>query len=338
MPKSITTKTQPPRLPKIKVGWSGLAAILLVILGTISFIYADGLTVLYHTWFNLTTPHLQLEIKPQSTIIPADSSAQIYIDLQLTNKKGQLLDGAEINVATTSGQADITKADPPPANVSKRIFLRAPNQPQVVTLLFTYKYLTEKLAIDVYDPTPPLAPVIKAPAPGTVFTTATPMIVGEAPDNQKVEIYADGILNTTTEVKDGGFSTNLQTALQRGKHKIAAATINKYNVRSRFTPTITIDIQTPDPEIDLTNMRIKPNPVKSDSTFQIFVPISSNTQAVQLIIDGLQYPLQDSNKSSVFSGVIPAPKNPGFYRLSLMITTDSGENILAEKVASIQVN
>jgi len=338
MSKTPIFHNVPVKLPQTSLGWSLLIALLLVIVGTISFIYADGLTILYRSWLSLTTPHIQLEIKPESTIIPADGNTQIYIDIQLKNPKDQLLDGTDIIVAILSGQADITKAEKPPADVSKRIFLRAPNQPQVITLSFTYKHLIKNLAIDVFDPNPPAPPTITAPTNGTNFTTATPTITGAAANDNKIEIYADGVLNTTTGITNGSWSASLQTPLKSGKHKIFVVTINKYNVRSIASPTITIDVQTPNPEIDLLNLRIKPNPTKAGTTFQIFVPISSNTKAVQLLMDNNQYPLQDTNSSSIFSGVIPAPKNPGLYRLSLIITTDSGENILAEKVASIQVN
>ena len=338
MPKSHHTSAPSVRLPKPSLGLSLIIALLLVVVGTISFVYADGVTVLYRTWLSLVTPHIQFEIKPEKTIIPAGSNQQIYIDIQLKNSKGQLLDGSHIIVAILSGQAELTPSEKTPADVSKRLILQAPAQPQTISLSFTYKHLSKTLVIDAYDATPPAAPTIKTPADGTNFTTATPNISGSAPADQAVEIYADGILNTTTETKDGVYTVNLQKALKRGAHRLYAVTLNKYSIRSIASPAITINIQTPDPEIDLTNLRLRPNPVGAGTTFQIFVPISSNTKAVQLVLDTSQYPLQDSSKSSVFSGVIPAPKNPGVYRLSLLITTEDGENILAEKVASLQVN
>lgn len=339
MPRLPKSPVRSGFIPKHRLGFSLVAAVLLVIVGTISFVYADGLIILYRSWVALTTPRLQFEIQPEKTTLPADGTTQIYIDARLKNSQGQLLDGSDITVTIISGQTDITKVDPPPADVSRRILLRAPDQPQIITLSFVYKHLVKNLAIDIFDPTPPTAPVIKAPANGTSFTTATPVFAGEAPINTKVAIYADANFNTALEVTAAGtFSGPLQAPLQRGKHRIHAVTINKYNIQSGVSPSLVIDVQTPDPEIDLTNLRIKPNPVPAGEAFQIFIPISSNTKAVQLVLDNQLYPLRDTNQSSVFSGVIPAPKNPGIYRLSLIITTDSGENILAEKLASIHVN
>ena len=338
MPKSITPKpkTCPPR--RLTLPW--LMLCLIITIGVISFIYADGFTVLYRTWYSFTLPNIQLEVNPQSTIIATNSPIPIYIDLRLKNKQGQflLLDDNDIITTILSGQADITEADKASADASKRLWLRAPSQPQLIALTFNYKHLEEHLTIEAYDPTPPVVPIIKAPVTGTNFTTATPTISGETVDNNPVEIYVDGILNSTIRSENNKFSGPLATALKRGKHKLTAAAVNKYGIRSMFTTAITIDIQTPDPEIDLVNLLIKPNPVKAGNTFQIFVPISSNTRSVQLVFDGTNYPLQDSNNSSVYSGIVHAPRNTGLYRLSIKITTTSAENILAEKVASIQVN
>ncbi|MFH0912059.1 MAG: hypothetical protein V1807_00100 [Patescibacteria group bacterium] len=337
MAKVATPKTTSRHAPKTSIGLSLLIAALLVIVGTISFLYADGLTTLYQYWAALATPHVQLEITPQATNIAADSPDPIFIDIQLKNTEGQLLDGSNIKLTTVSGQATIDPATMSPADVSQRFWLQAPDQPQTIILAFSYKYLIKNLIIEVFDPAPPAKATITAPLTDTLLTTATPIVSGDAPDNTQIEIYADDLLNTTTEVKDNHFSVNT-IALRSGKHKIFAVVVNQYGIRSPASASVTIDIRTPNPEIDLTNLRINPNPVKVSESFQIFVPISSHTQAVQLMIDGRPYPLFDTNNSGVFSGVIPSPHYPGIYRLSLVVTTAGGENILTEKVASLQVN
>ena len=176
---------------KIRLGASLVIAFLLIVVGTISFIYADGLTMIYQSWSVLTTPKVSFEIQPEKTMIPADGTAQIYIDARLKNSKGQLLDGADIIVTLLSGQTVINPADSAPADVSKRILLRAPTQPQVITLSFVYKHLTENLVIDAFDPALPAIPLIKTPANEASFTTATPVFSGEAPLGTQVEIYVD---------------------------------------------------------------------------------------------------------------------------------------------------
>jgi len=328
-----------PHRPPLKIGFTLLIGVLLATVGIISFVYADGLSILYRSWMGIITPRIQFDIQPENNIIPANGITQIYIDVRLKNTQDQLLDGTDIVVTALSGQADITKPTATPADVSKRILLRAPSQPQLIALAFTYKHLTKNIAIEAFDPTPPTTPTVTVPTNNAIFNTATPIISGQAPVGTKVEIYVDAGLNSTLEIdKSGGFSGSLQQAIKRGKHKITATAINKYGIRSSVSPTINIDIQTPEPEIDLSNLRIKPNPVKAGDTFRFFIPVSSDTKTVDLLLDNARYPLQDTNQSSVFSGIIPAPKNPGLYRLSLIITTETGESILAEKVASIQVN
>jgi hypothetical protein len=322
-----------------RIGLNLLVVILLATIGIISFVYADGLSIIYRSWMSLVIPRIQFNITPENSIIPANGLAQIYIDIQLKNNQDQLLDGTEITAAIISGQTELTVATITPTNISKRVLLRAPNQPQLITLAFSYKHLTKNIAIEAFDPTPPSLPTLTAPTNNAIFNTATPLISGQAPVSTQVEIYIDTGLNSTLEVdKTGNFSHPLEQAIRRGRHTLTAATINKYGIRSAISSAINIDIQTPDPEIDLSNLRITPNPVKAGETFRIFIPVSADTKAVSLELDKVQYPLQDANKSSVFSGVIPAPKNPGLYRLSLLVTTEAGESILEEKVASIQVN
>ncbi|MFH1088516.1 MAG: hypothetical protein V1719_01595 [Patescibacteria group bacterium] len=308
-------------------------------IGAISFIYADGLTMLYQTWSNLTTPHVTFAIKPEKIYLPADGSSQLYIDIQLKNQDDQSIDGEEIIVAILKGEVSLTKSNNPPADISKRIFVQASNKPQIITLSFRYRQLVKTLNLEAFDPTPPAIPIIKAPTENTIFTTATPIVSGEATPNTKIEIYIDGILNTTIAMGDSNqFADKLETAVKKGNHKLSAATINKYGVRSELTPSVPIEIRTPDPEIDLLNLRIKPNPVTIGKSFQFFVPVSSGTKEVILILEDHNYALSDTNSSSIFSGNIPAPRKAGLYSISLTITTETGDRVIAEKVASILVN
>ena len=333
-----TRKSRNKKKP-LQFGFSLLITILIVVVGVISFIYTDGVALVYRSWMSLVTPDIQFNILPENIIIPANGTNQIYIDVQLKDSHDQLLSGDEINVISLNGQIDITPASVPPADISKRFLLRAPGQPQLINLSFSYRHLAKVIAIEAFDPTPPLPPVITSPATAAILNTANPTVAGEAPIGTKTEIYVDAILNSTLTVDSSGkFSGSLDQAIKNGKHKLTSITINKYGIRSLASPVINIEVTTPDPEIDLANLRIKPNPVKALSSFQIFIPASANTQAVSLLLDNMAYPLQDADKSSIFSGVIPAPKNSGTYHLSLLITAQTGDSILVEKVASIQVN
>lgn len=312
--------------------------LLLITVGTISFLHADGWQVLRSSWLGVIIPSFTLEIIPETTFIPADGSTQIYIDTIAKNKNGQLLDGEDISVNVTQGEIDITNALQVPIGVSKRIIIQAPFQPQTVTLTFNLKNTCETLNLEVFDLTPPTAPILKIPIDKTIFSTATPTFSGESNPQTKVEIYVDDRFNTLAEVDNTGlFNTQLQQAISRGIHKVTIVAINKYNVRSNVSPPIHIEIQTLDPEIDVDNIRIKPNPAKVNEALYIFIPASANTQSVVIVLDNKEYPLKDTYGSSIFSGTLLAPSTPGLYRISVIITTEGGDSILAENIYSIQV-
>ena len=312
---------------------------LLLLIGLISLVYADGLTMIYQTWNSLTAPRVSFIVRPEKLYLPADGISQLYIDVQVKDRQDQLINGAEITATIINGETVLTDMSNFPTDLSKRVLVQAPQQPQAITLSFRYQQLIKTISLEAFDPTPPLAPIIKAPIDRTVFTTATPIVSGEAPPNTKVEIYIDGVLNTVMPVDESGqFAHELEAAVKKGLPKLAAATMNKYGTNSSTTPAISIEIRTPDPEIDLLNLRIKPNPVTAGKSFQFFVPVSGGTKEVTLLLDNQSYALLDTNNSSVFSGNIPAPYKAGLYQISLIITTKSGDKVIAEKIAPITVN
>ncbi|MEA1909494.1 MAG: hypothetical protein U9M89_00480 [Patescibacteria group bacterium] len=327
-PKKI--KTNPPIFQ--------IVVVLLLSAGITYFIYADGTSFITNAWFGFTTPNTRLEIDPKTSFLPADNLSQATINIKLLDGD-TLLDGDNIVLAILEGQTNLTKSDPPPANLSKQIFVRAPETPQTIELKISYLHLFEIVRIETYDPTPPQSPKITAPTNGTLLSTATPVISGEGHKNGQVEIYTDGSLNTIIDIGDKvQFSAKLAKPLRNGKHTISSKSITSYGAISNLSETINIEVQTPDPEIDLDNLKITPNPVKSLASFWIFVPASSQITSIDLTLDGTKTTLQDSNQSSIFSGVIQAPKNPGIYRISLDLGTANGESVFAEKVASVEVN
>lgn len=312
--------------------------LLLITVGTISFFHADGWKVLRSSWLGVIIPSFTLEIIPETTFIPADGSTQIYIDTIAKNKNGQLLDGEGISVSIIQGEIDITNAIQAPTGASKRIIIQAPLQPQIVALTFSFKNIHETLNLEVFDLTLPTIPILKIPIDKTIFSTATPIFSGEANPQTKVELYIDDRFNTLAEVDNTGlFNTQLQQAISRGIHKVTTVAINKYNVRSNISTPIYIEIQTLDPEIDVDNIRIKPNPAKVNEALYIFIPASANTQSVIIVLDSKEYSLKDTYGSSIFSGTLLAPSTPGLYRISVIITTEGGDSILAENIYSIQV-
>ncbi|MBU1083219.1 hypothetical protein KKE14_02160 [Patescibacteria group bacterium] len=330
-------KMLPWRINRSSLLLYGMVA-LLIIVGSISFVYADGLKVITNMWFELVLPDLSFEISLDTSTIPADGTTLNNIDTVAKNNKGQLLDGSDILVTVSSGVVDISRSAETPTNVSQRFVLRSPDNPQKIVLTFHFKHLEKRLELEAFDPTPPNAPIIKSPLDGNTFTTGTPTISGEVAVDSKMEIYIDDKFNSVLDANDKGtVESSLKETVAKGQHKLTAIAINKYGVKSQPTKAIYINVQTPDPEIDFTNIRIKPNPVKAGEAVYVFIPVSTNTKSVSVMIDGTPYPLKDPHQSSIFSGAIRAPYKAGLYRISAVIVSRGGDSILANNIASLRV-
>lgn len=311
---------------------------LLIIIGSVSFVYADGLKVMTNLWFGLVLPDLKLEIVVNSPTIPADGTTLNYIDAIAKNSKDQLLDGTDILMAVRTGNVDISRSAEIPTGISQRFVLRSPQLPQKIVLSFSFKHLEKTLELLAFDPTPPAIPIIKSPLDGNTFSTGTPLISGEVAAGSKLEIYVDDKLNSLLDANTQGIvESPLKEVVAKGTHKLTAITVNQYGVKSQPTVAIYINIQTPDPEIDFTNIRIKPNPAKVGEAVYIFIPVSTDTKSVTVMLDGTPYPLKDPHKSSIFSGAVRAPYKAGLYRISAVIVSQGGDSILANNIASLRV-
>lgn len=316
---------------------TGLVALVLLI-GIISFIQAGGSQVIAKSWLGWFLPSFSLGIKADPPYLPADGNSTATIDITAQDKHGQLIDGSDIEVKIAQGVGDLTNSTDMPTNLSKRLILRAPTQPQVVTVEADFRGIKKIVTIEIFDPTPPATPALRAPADKAVITTATPTLSGQGPVGTQIEVYVDDQQNTVLKVDDSGnFTGPLEQAIKRGQRSLKLIAINKYGIRSAASTQIIIEVRTPDPEIDISNLRLKPNPAKANEVFYIFVPVSSNTKEVKLIMENTSYPLSDRNKSSIYSAALRAPSLPGLYPLSLIVTTQGGDSVLAENITSLKV-
>ncbi|WP_460501964.1 beta strand repeat-containing protein, partial [Hymenobacter agri] len=92
------------------------------------------------------------------------------------------------------------------------------------------------------------APVVTAPANGSLLNTRTPVYSGTAPANSTVTVYVDGAsIGTTTATAGGSFSLTQPTSLTDGNHTVyatAQASGTSVSVNSN-TNTFTIDATRP---------------------------------------------------------------------------------------------
>jgi len=315
----------------------GLVALILVV-GVISFIQAGGRQAVGKSWLGWFLPSFNLEIESNAPYLPADGSSIALIDITAQDKRGQLIDGSDIDVIVKRGQGDLTNSPDTPSEASKRVILRAPAQPQTIVIEADFRGLKESITIDVFDPVPPATPMLKAPADKAIIVTATPTLSGQGPTDTQIEVYVDDQQNTVLKIDaSGNFAGTLERAIKRGQHSLKLIAINKYGIRSAASSPTTIDVRTPDPEIDLANLRIKPNPAQANAVFYIFVPVSSNTKEVKLTLENTSYILSDRNQSSIYSAALRAPSAPGLYPISLLVTNQGGDSVLAENITSLKV-
>ena len=313
-------------------------ALLVIIVGIISFAYSDGFITLQNNWLNFITPSSSLAIEYNTSFMPADGHSQLPVNVIAKNKKDQLISGEEIETTIIEGEVNWHVSNNSPIDVSKQIIITSSNKPQKVIISFSLNGKNKLFNLEIFDPILPPSPILSGPKEGTVFSTATPIISGQNPVGTKVEIYVDTILNTTADTDESGlFSLSLEKPISSGQHTIYVKASNKYEIRSKQSNSVHINIKTPDPEIDLNNLRTNPNPVASNEIFYIFIPTSADTQKVSVILEDTQWPLADKYGSSIFSGIIKSPKNSGLYRLSAIITNGGGDSILANNIVSIVV-
>jgi len=313
-------------------------ALLVIVIGIISFIYSNGFVTLRNSWINLITPSFSLEIEYDTSFMPADGHSQLPVNIIAKNKKDQLISGEEITITIIEGKIDWHVSNNPPIDVSKQIIITSSEKAGKVIINFSLNGKNKLFNLEIFDPTLPPSPILSGPKENTTFSTSNPIISGQNPVGTTVEIYIDTIFNTASDTDESGlFSLPLEKPISNGQHTIYAIAINKYGIRSKPSNSVHINIKTPDPEIDINNIRIKPNPVASNEVFYIFIPTSADTQKVSVLLEDTQWPLADKYNSSIFSGIIKSPKNPGLYRLSVIITNRGGDSILANNIASIVV-
>ncbi len=313
-------------------------ALLVIIVGIISFIYSNGFETIKNNWINLVTPSFSLALEYDTPFIPADGQSQLLVNIIAKNKKDQLISGEEIKTTIIEGEVNWTVSNNTPADVSKQIIITASEKVEKVIISFALNGKNKLLNLEIFDPILPPSPILTGPKADVTFSTSNPIISGQNPVGTRVEIYIDSIINTVAETGDSGlFSLPLEKPIGNGTHTLYIKTINKYGIRSNPSNSVNINIKTPDPEIDLNNIRIKPNPVTSNEIFYIFIPTSADTQEVIVMLEDTKWPLTDKYRSSIFSGIVKSPKNPGLYRLSAIVTNGGGDSILANNIASVIV-
>ena len=98
------------------------------------------------------------------------------------------------------------------------------------------------------------APVVTAPANGSLLSTATPTYMGTAVANSTVTVYVDGSsIGTTTATGGGSFSLTQPTALSQGSHTVYATAQASGSAMSANSNTNTFTVDTVRPTVAITS-------------------------------------------------------------------------------------
>ncbi|MDB5268891.1 MAG: hypothetical protein JWP58_1931 [Hymenobacter sp.] len=119
------------------------------------------------------------------------------------------------------------------------------------------------------------APVVNAPANGSLINTSTPAYSGTAVANSTVTVYVDGTsIGTTTATAGGTFSLNQPTALAQGSHTVRATAQTSGSAVSANSDTNTFSVDSVQPTVAISSSTAANNGTSGSATFAYTVTFS----------------------------------------------------------------
>ncbi|WP_194293017.1 Ig-like domain-containing protein [Streptomyces smaragdinus] len=174
----------------------------------------------------------------------------------------------------------------------------------------------------VVDTIAPDAPVITAPADGSVTTDNTPVITGTGEPGATVEVLVDGVtVGTATVAPDGTWSLPTTTPLPDGPHTVTATqTDPSGNVSPAATSTFTVDTTAPDAPV-ITGPA-------DGSTITSTTPTITGTgepgATVDVTVDGVSLGSTTVNPDGTWSLPVTTPLADGPHTVSAIQTDPAG--------------
>ncbi|GAB3868491.1 hypothetical protein GCM10028824_13540 [Hymenobacter segetis] len=124
------------------------------------------------------------------------------------------------------------------------------------------------------------APVVTAPANGSLLNTRTPVYSGTAPANSTVTVYVDGAsIGTTTATASGSFSLTQPTNLADGSHTVYATAQASGTSVSANSNTNTFTIDATRPAVTITSSAGASGGTTTTSPIPFTVTFSENVNA-----------------------------------------------------------
>lgn len=273
----------------------------------------------------------QLLIHADKTTLPADGKTSVEIKLEKIH-----IDETAVG-RVTQGSGSLTTV--PTQDGSQTFIFIAGTTTGETVLEFTAGNLTSELVLTLIDPNTPPAPALLGPANNITTGDATPETSGTGPASMKIQIMDNGVLNTATRTDDkGSFRVVLENPLSNGVHSLTAIAVNDLGVLSAPSPAVTIEVKSEPVTIDAANIRTSPRRLIASQSFGLFIPASTNTDKILIDFEGRQYTLLSRNGTSIFSGTLLAPANPGNYAASITLVDEGGNQTKPEQKLNFTVH
>ncbi len=266
--------------------------------------------------------------------LPADGRATTVLIASLLNQNGE--EKPAIKVEVLEGELSVTPAES--GELFQNFLLQAGQKPGVVKLKVQAGFLEKTLSLTLFDPNPPSVPRVDFPVAGSTLANSKPEIKGKASPGTRITLFTDAFENGVGESNEqGDFTITPNTPLKNGPHLLRVVAENQYGLKSLPSEPIKITIDAKALSLDLTNLRLSPNPVKGGEVVSVFVPASTEVSQVFLLLANERHELKNRYGSSIFSGRIIAPNAPGSYSINLMAQDQNDNTTNFNNAATLKV-
>lgn len=325
------TSPAPRRILSLAIG----GATLVIVIGSLIALNQSGVSpAVFASMINEAVSRLagaNLIVQADRTVLPADGQTTTAIHAETANSNLTVTatiisgSGAIATAATTPGSAVFT-------------YTTGITVGQVV-IEVTAGSLTQTVELELREAVIPATPILIAPSDDSTTNNPKPEVAGTGPLNTKILITDNGNTNTIGTTDDqGNFRFTLDQPLYAGRHTLAAIAKTELGVLSQVSNLVTLTVQAEPLRIDIAHIRTSPTrPVAGDS-FGLFVPASLNTAKVTVELQGQTFELYDLHSTSVFSGTLPSPQQPGVITVNLIAYDAAGNATRFDNTISIVVS
>ena len=271
-----------------------------------------------------------LIVKLDKPVLPADSQSQAVITATLVHLR------QTVTASIIQGDGQIQRT--PTTEEPYQFTYTAGATPGEVTILVNAGALEQTVKITLAVATIPASPVLISPPDGSTIDVPKPEVSGTGLPNTKIIITDNGLINTTTTTDaNGQFRTRVTEPLYNGQHTLSATAVSDLGINSPVSNLVSVVVKTEPVQLDTTNIRISPSRVIAGNSFGLFVPSSLNTSKVTAELEGRTHELFDHNQSSIFTGTLLAPNQPGAYSISLVLTDQAGNASRFNQIVQLTV-